>query len=171
MVDVLGRMTYSPRQLLRWISCFCKMEPNADAPRAFEVRRQSRHRQFWRSLIGELAVDVLPQVANDLWNFWSHERDEREQQADLTSVLRATAEDIRQYVSELMAELAGDKPPEFRRAVESYLNSIPASVRRSVRRPSDLEGATIPPYFVVQKPEDVLRLLPVRVVRFKPGLP
>src|SRR5205823_5369756 len=51
----------------------------------------------------------------------------------------------------------------------AYLTQVPAMIRRSLRRPSDAKGSTVPPSLALKQPEDLLPFLPPRAPRFKPG--
>jgi len=118
---------------------------------------------------GDLIVDVLPEVAQDVWKWWGADRTAEQRRADVEAVAQAGAEEVRQQASEIVLELIADKPPEVRRAVETYLTQVPAAVRRSLRRPTDPTGTTVPANLAPAKADDLLRLLPGKPSRFKPG--
>src|SRR4051812_2393874 len=46
---------------------------------------------------------------------------------------------------------------------------VPASIRRTLRRPSDPSGRTVPQGYVVKTSQDLVPLLPNRLPRFQPG--
>jgi hypothetical protein len=54
-------------------------------------------------------------------------------------------------------------------ALGAYLSQVPDAVRRSLRRPSDPAGGTVPYGLPLARPEDLAVLLPARRARFKPG--
>ncbi len=50
-----------------------------------------------------------------------------------------------------------------------YLEQIPRSIRQSFRRTSDPTGRTVPCGLPIDKPADLLPLLPARLPRFREG--
>ena len=54
-------------------------------------------------------------------------------------------------------------------ALTSYLTQVPAMIRRSLRRPSDLDGTTVPAGRVPRRPRDLLPFLSPKLPRFQPG--
>src|SRR5262249_20952138 len=66
-------------------------------------------------------------------------------------------------------EVAPTQPPEVQQALALYLNQVPAMVRRSLKRPADAKGLSVPAYMHLSKPEDLASLLPTKLPRFKPG--
>src|SRR5262249_1440219 len=75
----------------------------------------------------------------------------------------------REIAKQLATEVAGDQPDAVREEVVAYLTQVPAMVRRSLKRPADPTGKTIPSGLVILKPEDLLEFLPTRLSRFRPG--
>ena len=124
---------------------------------------------FGGGIAGDLLVDVLPEVAKDVWEWWSKGRSTEQCRAEIEVVAQAGAEEVRQQAAEIVKEVMPDKPLEVRQAVEMYLNQVPASIRRSLRRSSDPTGTTVPPDLAPRKADDLLRLLPPKSSRFKPG--
>jgi serine/threonine protein kinase len=61
--------------------------------------------------------------------------------------------------------------PEQISIVESFIACIPEAVRQSLKRPEDPTGKSAPSGFLIRAPEDIIRLLPARPPRFKPGQP
>src|SRR5262249_8836221 len=62
-----------------------------------------------------------------------------------------------------------DKPPEVKEQLSIYLSLVPNAIRRSMRRPSDPGGVTVPPALSLASADDILPLLPAHMPRFKPG--
>ncbi len=54
--------------------------------------------------------------------------------------------------------------------LELYLTAIPDAVRQSLKRPEDPTGKTVPAAFTLKSADDVLKLLPPRPPRFRPGM-
>src|SRR5262249_46972815 len=85
------------------------------------------------------------------------------------SLARDTPSSMRQKADEVAAQVAADQPAEVRQGVANYLAQVPAMLRRSMRRPSDPSGTTLPGNLTVRKGEDLVALLPPRPSRFNAG--
>lgn len=120
-------------------------------------------------LVGEFAIDILPDIAQDVWTWWSAERNEDERRDDLQALIQLPAQELKKLVTMIVAEVAAHQTAEIRQALATYLTQIPASVRHSLRRPSDLTGLTLPAGLPLAKADDLLPLLPTRLPRFKSG--
>jgi tetratricopeptide (TPR) repeat protein len=118
---------------------------------------------------GDFAVEVLPDIARDVWRWWGKDRSEAERKADVHALVQAPAGDVQQQVKEIVREVAGDRPPDERLTLETYLKEIPSVARQSLRRRDDPRGVTVPANMPLQKAEDLLPFLPQRLPRFKPG--
>jgi serine/threonine protein kinase/Tfp pilus assembly protein PilF len=118
---------------------------------------------------GDLVVDVLPEVARDVWQWWGTDRTAEQRRAEVEAVAQAGAEEVRLQASEIVLELIADKPPKVQQDVETYLTQVPAAIRRSLRRPSDPTGTTVPADLAPAKADDLLRLLPRKRSPFRPG--
>ena len=115
----------------------------------------------------------LVEIADDAWKRY-RERPapnapppEAALTAEVEALARAPAEQVRQQVAEAVRETAAGQPAEVQVALTSYLTQVPAMIRRSLRRPSDLDGTTVkrPPC----KAADLLPFLPPKLPRFRPG--
>jgi serine/threonine protein kinase len=120
-------------------------------------------------LAGDFAIDVLPDVARDLWAWWAKDQSEPERRADLEALAQVPADQMRREAEAAVAEVAVGKPPEIQQALIDYLTQLPGSVRQSLRRPADPSGTTLPPDFVLEGPDNLVPFLPARLPRFKPG--
>jgi tetratricopeptide (TPR) repeat protein len=125
---------------------------------------------FGGGIAGDILVDVMPDVAKDVWGWWHKDRTPEQCRAEIEAIAQAGAEEIRQQMSQIVQEVALEKPPEVGQEIELYLTQIPASVRRSLRRPADPIGMTVPPNEVPKSPDDLLQMLPTKLSRFKPGI-
>jgi len=106
----------------------------------------------------------------ELWDCWNKEKqDPQEKLAEVQQLAQQTAGETRQMAADIVLELAADQPEEVRQTITSYLTQVPAMVRRSLRRPGDPTGTTIPPGVLMTKADDLRTLLPTKVSRFKPG--
>jgi hypothetical protein len=72
-------------------------------------------------------------------------------------------------VEEALPAEAGGQPRQVRRALTAYLDQVSAATRRSLRRPTDTTGTTVPQTLSPGRPEDLLQFLPARPPRLKPG--
>src|SRR5262249_22293304 len=96
-------------------------------------------------------------------------RSPQERQAEVEQLVQTPAAELKAAVAEVVEEVAADKPKEVQQALTSYLTQVPAAIRRSLRRPADPSGSTVPPERTVQSANDLLPYLPTRLPRFKPG--
>jgi serine/threonine protein kinase len=121
-------------------------------------------------LVGELSVvQIGSAIVSSVWNWWTKRKEAKERRAELEALAQATAAEVRTAVKELVAELAGDRSPAEQARLEAYLLAVPAQLRRTLRRPSDTSGRTIPPDLVLSREEDLVPLLPARAPRFTAG--
>ena len=59
--------------------------------------------------------------------------------------------------------------PDQQLDLELFLTAIPDAVRQSLKRPDDPKGITAPANFTVNTADDLVKLLPPRPPRFRPG--
>src|SRR5262249_36872463 len=120
--------------------------------------------------VGDFVLEVLPDVARVAW--------EKLEQSHLTgaalrleleTLARAAASDVHTCTQTLAHDLASDRPTSHRQALASFLAQVPLCLRRSLRRPPDTAGITLPETLTPRKPNALVRLLPLRLPRFKPG--
>ncbi len=117
---------------------------------------------------GGVIVDIL-KISEDVWKELGKESKEAQRIAEIQQIAQASAEAMREMVRETVREIAPERPQESRQQLEDYLFSVQSQVRRSLRRPSDSGGTTIPPGLRLGKAEDLAALIPPRLPRFKPG--
>lgn len=120
-------------------------------------------------VMGDVLVDVVPEVAQDVCGWWRKERTPEQRRADVEALAQAPAAEVRGAVHDIVLELAADRPAEVRQALSLYLSLVPAAIRQSLRRPADPAGETVPPLLALDEPDDVLPLLPAHMPRFQPG--
>src|SRR5262249_21085999 len=119
--------------------------------------------------VGDFAADVLPEMARDIWGWWNNDRHEAQKRLEMEALAQAQSAEIRRVVKEVLADIASDQPPEVQQKLALYLLQVPATVRRTLRRPSDATGTTLPPALALRKPEDLLPFLPAGLPRFQAG--
>jgi formylglycine-generating enzyme required for sulfatase activity len=117
---------------------------------------------------GEL-VEVLPDVARDVWEWWGKNKKAGELQAEIKEVAQLTPGEARQQAEMAVAAEAAGQPQAVREALTAYLAQMPVSIRQSQRCPADPSGRTLLLGLSLAKPDDVLNLLPARMPRYQPG--
>ncbi len=97
-------------------------------------------------------------------------QDEEQRQA-LAAAAAATPEEVRREAEAAVAEIAAHQPlpPEAQIHLVSYLSQVPGTIRKTMKRPSDPAGKTVPPTFTLRRPEQMLTLLPPRLPSLKAG--
>jgi formylglycine-generating enzyme required for sulfatase activity len=118
---------------------------------------------------GDLAVDVLPEVARDVYKWWAKDAPQEELRQEVQAVAQLPPMEVHQLALEAVAAEGADKPEALRQSVAGYLEMVPLAVRQSLRRPEDPSGKTVAANFSLKSANSVLALLPARVPRFKPG--
>ena len=119
--------------------------------------------------VGDFIVDVLPEIGRDVWDAWAGPRTEAERRAEVEAVVLIPDSEAPFLAAEVVAEVAADQPEAVRQLVTGYLTMVPAAARASLRRQSDPSGTTVPPDLVPRSADELIRLLPSRLPRFKPG--
>ncbi len=123
--------------------------------------------RFFANLIpgGEVVYDI----ANDVWEDYRREGQEDALRSEIEALAQAPPEQVRQEVKEAAQTVGADLPPAARLTLAACLNQVPTAIRRSLRRPSNPTGTTMPPSLQPRGPEDLVPFLPSRPPRFKPG--
>src|SRR5438874_1924416 len=93
---------------------------------------------------GDLVVEVLPEVVQDVWAWWSRERSAEQRLGEVEGLAQESLQAVRQEAAEVVREELAGQPAEVQQAVEVYLTQVPAAIRRSLRRPADPTGTTVP---------------------------
>jgi formylglycine-generating enzyme required for sulfatase activity/serine/threonine protein kinase len=88
---------------------------------------------------------------------------------EVEALALAPADRLRAAAVQTVRQEAADQPAEVQQALTTYLTQIPAMIRRSLRRPSDLTGTTVPQNRPLSSAEDLLTFLPPQPPRFRPG--
>jgi len=125
------------------------------------------HAKGLRSLLsavpfGEALYDISTQTLEEL-------RKEKASVADqITSAASASSDEVRQLAEQVAREIAPNNPAE-QKALALYLSQVPNAIRRSLMRPSDPTGRTLPAGFQVNQPQQLLPFLPHRMPRYRAG--
>jgi hypothetical protein len=120
-------------------------------------------------IAGDFAVEVLPKVARDVWQWWGKGRPEDQLRRDLQEIAQLTADECRRQAEQVAAEETAGRPESVRQALTAYLSQVPAAIRQSQRRTADPTGRTVSSGLSLQRQESLLPLLPTKLPRFKPG--
>ena len=108
-------------------------------------------------------------VAADALKRLKQRRQHEELREDIRTAAEASFQDARAAAAQVVAEVAPDATPTDKIALELYLSQVPGAVRRSLRRADDPTGRTVPPSFALNTPDDLLKVLPPQMPRFRAG--
>ena len=124
---------------------------------------------FGGGIAGDLLFEAVPEIAADVWKWWSAGRTADQRRADLAELAQASSSDVREQVAAIVLEVAADAPSATQQALALYLSLVPGQVRKSLRRPGDPTGTTVACEQVPRQPDDLVPFLPAKLPRFKPG--
>jgi serine/threonine protein kinase len=112
---------------------------------------------------------TLLEIAEEAWKEYRKEPAAPALQAEVQQVASAPPLSLKQTIQDIVLEVAPSEPPEVRQALADYLTQVPSAIRRSLSRPSDPRGHSVPGTLRLQRAEDLLAFLPARRPRFCPG--
>jgi serine/threonine protein kinase len=118
---------------------------------------------------GDFAVEFLPEMAKDVWQWWGKDGAEAQLLAEVQNVAQLPPDVARQQAEQAASETAAGQPDTVRQALAAYLTQVPNAIRQSQRRSADPTGRTVASGLTLRGPDDLLHLLPARLPRFKPG--
>ena len=113
------------------------------------------------NLIYEVAADVLRQMRG--------EGESGNLRSEIEAVAAQDPTQAKAVAIAITQEVAADQPPEVRSALEGYLAQVSASVRRSLMRPEDPSGKSVPASMSLDRVEELLPILPMHVSKFRKG--
>ncbi len=105
-------------------------------------------------------------IAKGTWEKYRQRRAIAKMHEDVQFMIMATPEEIKQVAAKIARQVASE---EIREQVELFLEQIPAAVQQSLKRADDPTGTSVPANFALQSAEDVVKLLPPSLPRFKRG--
>ncbi len=109
-------------------------------------------------------------VAQAALGKYREKRQTAEMRVEIRELAQASFEQARQAAIQAAREVTGGAATDDELiSLELYLSQIPGAVRHSLKRAEDSTGTTVPTTFALNSPDDVLKLLPPRPVRFRPG--
>jgi serine/threonine-protein kinase len=110
-------------------------------------------------MAGDLVVEVLPEVAQDIWDWWGKSRTAAERQEEVQALAQAPPRDVHEAVAAVVEQVAAGAAPAVREAIEAYLDRLPGNIREALARPDDPTGTTVPPDHPLQNASDLRALL------------
>lgn len=114
--------------------------------------------------------EVLFDIASDVWQDYCQGRQEGALRTELGELAQAPAAEVRQEAQQAAQAAAAHLPADARLKIAAYLSQVPGMIRRSLRRPSDPTGTTVPATLSLRSPEDLMPFLPPNAPRFQPGM-
>ena len=116
----------------------------------------------------DVIVDGGESVAKDLWDLWGSKTPEAERREAIEEIAKATPEQLRLTVEELVPEIAPEYP-ESEPALKALLPQIQANIRRTLRRPDDPTGTSTAGWQKFDSAHALLPLIPTKPARFMAG--
>jgi serine/threonine protein kinase len=113
--------------------------------------------------------EVIYDIATEVWGTYCTTDQADSVRPELEALAQASADQVRQLVADAVHEVAAGMSAQIQEALHTYLTQVPSSIRRSLRRPSDPSGKSVPANVSVRGAEDLVSFLPARMPRFKPG--
>ena len=110
---------------------------------------------------------LLSRIAADAWKEWRADKKQDMLNAEILEVARMEFAEAGEAARKV-AEAATDDPL-LREKVEQYVAAIPASLRREFQRSEDPSGMSLPSGFAVRSVDDLIKLIPGWLPRFRAG--
>ncbi|MDY3552459.1 protein kinase [Gemmata sp. JC717] len=88
---------------------------------------------------------------------------------EIAKAAASSADEAKKVAEQVARQVVNEGSIEDRLTLELYLTQLPGAVRQSLKRADDPTGKTVPPDFAIGEPEDLAKLLPMRVPHFRPG--
>jgi TPR repeat protein/serine/threonine protein kinase len=105
-------------------------------------------------------------IAKGTWEKYRSRCKMDKMQEDVQRMVQATPEEVKQVAAKIAKQVAAE---EIREQVEIFLTQIPVAAQKSLKRADDPTGTSLPANFSLRSAEDVAKLLPATLPRFKPG--
>jgi formylglycine-generating enzyme required for sulfatase activity/tetratricopeptide (TPR) repeat protein/serine/threonine protein kinase len=114
--------------------------------------------------------DALFEIAKDAREKFRRDRGDTDAplRTELEGLAQASPAEVRKAAEEA-ASLEAAGQPDLQPALVSYLSQMQDSTRRSLRRPADPSGKTVPAGLSLKTATDLMPFLPAGLPRFKPG--
>jgi eukaryotic-like serine/threonine-protein kinase len=109
-------------------------------------------------------------IADAAWNKYRARSNAAEQREEFQRLAQASFEQAKNEAINVAREVASNQPDVIP-LLELYLSQIPGSIRQSLKRPDDPVGHTVPANYSLRSADDLVKLLPPSLPRFRPGDP
>jgi tetratricopeptide (TPR) repeat protein len=120
-------------------------------------------------VLGDFAVEALPDIARDVWGWWGKDRKPEELRQEVQTVASLPLTEVQRQAAEVVAQEAAGRSDTERQKLTAYLAQLPNAIRQSQRRPQDPSGRSVSALLSLHRAEDLLPLLPPRPPRFTVG--
>lgn len=121
----------------------------------------------------DFATDVLPTMSEEVYGWWTGNADPEERRKDLEALVQADKLEVQSAVEAAIEDAAADANVPIdtakRDKLRSYLEQVPDAIRRSMRRPEDSRGSTVPPHLAPRNANELAAILPQRPPKFHAG--
>jgi WD40 repeat protein len=115
-----------------------------------------------------IAANIVGKIAAEAWKLWRSDKKQEQLHDDIVATAKLEFAQVRERAVEIAKEVAGGDP-ELAVYVEQIIVLVPPSIQASLRRADDPTGTTLPAGYQLRDADDLVKLLPVRLPRFKPG--
>jgi serine/threonine-protein kinase len=105
------------------------------------------------------AGDVAVKVGEDVWKEWNRQSSEDERRAEVEALVQMAEKEFREQVARIVREVAAGQPEEVRQKMSRYLEEVSDRLRKSLRRPADRAGLSVPRDLPLRNSEQLLALL------------
>lgn len=123
-----------------------------------------------KALLGAIPfAEVMVEVAGEVWKDYFGEHKQGNLPAELEAVAALSPDQVHQAVTAAVRQVAVNQPPEVQQRLGEYLAQSPHTIRRSLRRPSDPRGQTVPATLSFRQARDLVPMLPDSLPRYKTG--
>ncbi len=121
-----------------------------------------------QALIGSIPFgDKLFKIAARTLELWKQKKEAQGRRAELEMAAQMAVDKVKAQAKQV-AKMVTQNPAE-QEALAGYLEKVPGQIRRSLARPQDMRGRTVPAGLPLDQPKDLLNFLPLRPPRFRPG--
>jgi formylglycine-generating enzyme required for sulfatase activity/serine/threonine protein kinase len=119
---------------------------------------------------GLLGVPIAGDILVNTWEYWAKDSaDEQQRKAEVEVLARQSIKDVLPEALEALRLEAPQLPEAQRQPLVDYLCLVPATIQRSLRRPEDRSGRSVPPSLALRSANDLLPFLPPTLPRFRQG--
>lgn len=118
---------------------------------------------------GMAGVPVAGDIVVDAWEYWCQDVDKEKMRGEIESYARQSVKDALAEARQIVEADAPGLSVTIQKQIIDYVCLVPGSIRRSLRRPGDHAGLTVPPGLLLRQANDLLPFLPAKLPRFQMG--